>query len=95
MHLSNKVEMNKVISCRGLSQGFRISRSTGGASSGDVTKILWYFDFQGVQGTLGGVGCECSGRSGNRSRTKGYRLYDIFTATHNQPMISFAPRDDF
>ncbi|GAW21086.1 hypothetical protein ANO14919_105990 [Xylariales sp. No.14919] len=60
-----------------------------------IAKILWYFDFQRPEGSLGDVGGGSSGRRGNRGRVNEYQLYDIFISRHEGPMLSFRTRGDF
>lgn len=51
-----------------------------------LAKILWYLDFETAPGELGQVG---AGQEGD------FRLYDIFTSTHDGPYLVFKPRDAF
>ncbi|KAI2609364.1 cytochrome P450 [Hypoxylon fragiforme] len=51
-----------------------------------LAKILWYLDFETAPGELGQVGVSQEGD---------FRLYDIFTSTHDGPYLVFKPRDTF
>ncbi|KAK9423577.1 putative Isotrichodermin C-15 hydroxylase [Seiridium unicorne] len=49
-----------------------------------LAKTIWHFDFKSAAGELGEVGV---GENGE------FRLYDIFTSTHDGPYLVFEPRD--
>ncbi|KAI1413499.1 cytochrome P450 [Hypoxylon sp. FL1857] len=51
-----------------------------------LAKILWYFDFETAPGKLGDIGL---GQNGE------FRLFDIFTSTHDGPYLTFKARDSF
>ncbi|OTB12190.1 hypothetical protein K445DRAFT_321192 [Daldinia sp. EC12] len=51
-----------------------------------LSKIFWYYDFETAPGELGQVGV---GEQGE------FRLYDIFTSTHDGPYLVFKPRGTF
>ena len=62
-----------------------------------LAKIVWYFDFERVQGTkfdnVGG-GTADGGRIG-RERVDEFQTYDQFTGDHDGPYLSFVPRTGF
>ncbi|KAI1451511.1 cytochrome P450 [Annulohypoxylon moriforme] len=51
-----------------------------------LAKTLWYFDFEIAPGSLSKTSI---GQNGE------FRLYDIFTSTHDGPFLIFNPRDSF
>lgn len=62
-----------------------------------LTKTLWYFDFARASGVAGEVG------SGGQAKFKGetdrqrkdeFQLFDIITAAHDGPLLTFQPRQD-
>lgn len=60
-----------------------------------VAKMLWYFDFQYPLGEAGKLGEGQPGRTDGRGRKDEYQLYDIATADHDGPNLTFKPREDF
>ncbi|KAI0172822.1 major facilitator superfamily domain-containing protein [Hypoxylon sp. FL1284] len=57
-----------------------------------VANTMWYFNFETPSRSPGGVDGGKSGRLGRRGRSDEFQLYDIFTATHTGPVLSFRPR---
>lgn len=60
-----------------------------------VAKTLWYFDFHYPPGKVGQLGEGQPGRTDGRGRKDEYQLYDIATADHDGPNLTFEPREDF
>lgn len=58
-----------------------------------LAKMIWYFDFERAQGTLGTVGAGKRGDRHGRHRTNEYQIYDIFTAKCDGPYLTFRPRE--
>lgn len=63
-----------------------------------LVKTLWYFDFERAPGEAGEVG------SGGHSKFKGevdrqrkdeFQLFDIITAAHDGPLLTFKPRGNW
>ncbi|XXG99667.1 hypothetical protein Hte_006008 [Hypoxylon texense] len=60
-----------------------------------VAKVLWYFDFEVAPGKLGRIGEGHSGMGLGRESGEEFQLYDVFTAMHQGPWLTFKPRGDF
>ncbi|KAM7184614.1 Cytochrome P450 [Naviculisporaceae sp. PSN 640] len=61
-----------------------------------VAKTLWYFDFEPAEGEIGRTGCGHAKNSRiGRGRPDEFQLYDIFSSTHNGPVLTFEKRDEF
>lgn len=62
-----------------------------------LAKTLWYFDFERAAGEAGELGCGgCKGVKGEagRQRKDEFQLYDIVTAAHDGPLLTFVPRGE-
>ncbi|KAI1260526.1 cytochrome P450 [Xylariaceae sp. FL1019] len=60
-----------------------------------MASLLWYFDIRQPDGHLRDVGGGKPGMRGGRGRVDEFQLYDVFTATHKGPMLSFVARENF
>ncbi|KAM7213830.1 Cytochrome P450 [Rhypophila decipiens] len=63
-----------------------------------VAKTLWYFDFEKADGELGGAGAGVPSPRNmriGRGRPEEFQLYDIFSSTHDGPVLKFSGRGDF
>ncbi|KAI1326471.1 cytochrome P450 [Xylariaceae sp. FL0255] len=60
-----------------------------------MAKLLWYFDFERIEGPLGDLGGGKSGRKGHRGRVDEFQLYDIFASAHQGPLLSFRTREEY
>ncbi|KAG8168135.1 hypothetical protein KVR01_003824 [Diaporthe batatas] len=62
-----------------------------------LAKTLWYFDFERASGVAGQVGCggyaNFKGEQG-RQRDDEFQLFDMITASHDGPLLTFKPRGD-
>ncbi|KAF2997467.1 hypothetical protein E8E14_002724 [Neopestalotiopsis sp. 37M] len=63
-------------------------------SSLAVAKTLWYFDFEVAPGDLGRVGGGTPGAKNGRDRPGEFQIFDVFTASHDGPYLTFRARDD-
>jgi cytochrome P450 len=59
-----------------------------------LAKTLWYFDFAPVSGELGERGAGRPGLGSWRQRREEFQLYDVFTAIHEGPYLTFKPRGE-
>lgn len=63
-----------------------------------LAKTLWYFDFERAAGKAGEVGCGGCGKAkdeAGRQRKDELQLFDIVTAAHDGPLLTFKPRGEF
>ncbi|XXH01610.1 hypothetical protein Hte_007970 [Hypoxylon texense] len=60
-----------------------------------LAKTSWYFDFRSAEGKLGKLGGGSKGEGLGRERPDEYQLFDINSATHDGPYLTFQPRGDF
>jgi cytochrome P450 len=61
-----------------------------------VAKTLWYFDFEQPQsGDMSDEGGRRLSFGRNRGRDEEFRMYDIFSAAHKGPLVSFETRGDY
>ncbi|KAK8070200.1 cytochrome P450 [Apiospora phragmitis] len=58
-----------------------------------IAKTLWYFDFESSPGQLGQVGSGNPAMDRDRHRPDEFQLYDVFTALHEGPYLTFRPRE--
>ncbi|KUI55558.1 hypothetical protein VP1G_02911 [Cytospora mali] len=59
-----------------------------------LAKTIFYFDFEPVAGELGKVGEGTPGARDGRDKISEFQIYDIFTARHDGPYLTFRPRGD-
>ncbi|KAK7701523.1 hypothetical protein SLS64_010268 [Diaporthe eres] len=62
-----------------------------------LAKTLWYFDFEKAPGVAGEVGSGGHARfkgDADRQRKDEFQLFDIITAAHDGPLLTFKPRGD-
>lgn len=61
-----------------------------------VAKTLWYFDFETADGKVGATGGGNPKYRGiGRGRPGEFQLYDIFSSTHDGPVLAFRKRGEF
>lgn len=63
-----------------------------------LVKSLWYFDFErapGVDGQLGNGGYANFKGEAGRQRVDEFQLFDMITAAHDGPLLTFKPRGEF
>lgn len=74
------------------------SRSCGGRAvaylerSLAIAKMFWYFDFEKAKGKAGKLGQGGPGQETGRERKGEFQLYDVVTADHKGPNLTFKPR---
>ena len=59
-----------------------------------LASIFWYFDFKAAPGELGRVGGGSPALGKGRERSDEFQIYDVASAKHDGPVLSFHPRDD-
>ncbi|KAK6082458.1 cytochrome P450 3A31 [Seiridium cupressi] len=59
-----------------------------------LAKTIWYFDFDATAGELGKIGEGTPNTRDGRDKVDEFQIYDIFTARHDGPYLSFRPRGD-
>ncbi|ROW18107.1 hypothetical protein VPNG_00185 [Cytospora leucostoma] len=57
-----------------------------------LAKTIFYFDFEPAAGELGRVGEGTPGARDGRDKVSEFQIYDIFTARHDGPYLTFHPR---
>ncbi|KAK8108933.1 hypothetical protein PG984_014734 [Apiospora sp. TS-2023a] len=57
-----------------------------------IAKTLWYFDFEPSTGPLGHIGGGNPAMGMGRYRPDEFQLYDVFTALHDGPYLTFRAR---
>lgn len=60
-----------------------------------IAKALWYFDFEIPPGKLGKVGEGHPGLEPGRERREEFQLYDVFSALHEGPYLTFKIRGSY
>ena len=58
-----------------------------------IAKTLWYLDFEPAPGPLGHIGSGNPTMGRGRHRPEEFQLYDVFTALHEGPYLTFRPRE--
>ncbi|SPQ21406.1 c10fd8c7-2850-469c-8923-fe8035612664 [Thermothielavioides terrestris] len=59
-----------------------------------LAKTIYYFDFEPAAGALGEMGAGRPGARDGRHRPGEFQIYDVFTARHDGPCLTFHPRGD-
>lgn len=60
-----------------------------------LVKMLSYFDFKKASGEAGELGQgEIGGVPGRRGRKEEFQMYDVVTADHDGPILTFSPRGE-
>ncbi|OTB09488.1 hypothetical protein M426DRAFT_316033 [Hypoxylon sp. CI-4A] len=59
-----------------------------------IAKAMWYFDFEIAPRGLGNIGTGHAGLGPGREREQEFQLYDVFSAMHDGPYLTFKPRGD-
>jgi hypothetical protein len=54
-----------------------------------LAKTIWYFEFEATAGDLGKIGEGTPGAQDGRERVDEFQIYDIFTARHEGPYLTF------
>ncbi|KAH8595275.1 cytochrome P450 [Bisporella sp. PMI_857] len=57
-----------------------------------LARLLWAFDMKLAEGRLGNLGGGCKGMGRGRERAGEYQQWDVFTSTHDGPMIHVRKR---
>ncbi|KAI1820807.1 cytochrome P450 [Xylaria intraflava] len=60
-----------------------------------IAKILWYFDFETTRGGMGKVGGGDPHLGAGRERPGEFQLYDVFSAMHEGPYLTFKTREEY
>ncbi|KAI9159004.1 Cytochrome P450 monooxygenase apf8 [Paramyrothecium foliicola] len=60
-----------------------------------LASTLFYFDFEAAPGKEGQIGAGSAGRTDGRDKEDEYQLYEIFTAFHKGPLLTFKERKGF
>lgn len=60
-----------------------------------LAKTLWYFDFENTAGSMGRIGEGHPGLEPGRENRGEFQLYDVFSAMHEGPYLTFKKRGDY